>query len=254
MKINNESEISMEKRIIIANLKMNLSISEIATYLKVIDEKIKTNRVIICPTSIYIPYFLKKTYKVGIQNTFFHQKGAYTGEISPYQAASMGINYTIIGHSERRIYFKENDSLINEKIIEAIKHNLGVILCIGETSEEKNMMRSNRVLKRQIINALRGVDKEKLDNIVIAYEPIWSIGTGITPTNKEIEAMTDYIKMITREYTEYEDIKVIYGGSVNIKNIKTLNEIENISGFLVGSASNNPEEFIRIVDEVFRTT
>lgn len=239
-------------KIVVANMKMNLNIDDISEYLKVINKEVSSKRVIFCPTSIYIPYFLKQRYSVGLQNTFIHENGAYTGEISAKQAALMGINYTIIGHSERRSYFKESDSLIAEKVKDAINSNLGVILCIGETLEEKNLLKTNRVLKRQLINALRGLDKEMLDNVVIAYEPVWSIGSGKVPTNKEIESVIEYIKMVVSETMESNKVKILYGGSVNEKNIKELNKLKNIFGFLVGGASIDLKKFLPIVEEVIK--
>lgn len=239
-------------KIVIANMKMNMTISEISDYLKIVNNEVTSPRVVFCPTAIYTPYFLKQKYRVGLQDTFIHGSGAYTGEISPAQAASMGIKYTIIGHSERRSYFKENDSLINKKIHEAIKNNLGVILCIGETIEERNLLKTNRVLKRQILNCLRGIEEEMFNNIVIAYEPVWSIGTGLVPDNKEIKITVDYIKMLVKEYRNYDDVKVIYGGSVDDKNIQSLNSIDNIFGFLVGSASLNPDKLLKIIEEVIK--
>lgn len=240
------------KRVVIANMKMNMTFSEIEEYLKIINNEIRSPQVIFCPTAIYTSYFLKQKYRVGLQNVFIYDKGAYTGEVSSYQAASMGIQYVIIGHSERRIHFKETDSLINKKVHEAVKHKLGVILCIGETIEERNLLKTDRVLKRQILNCLNEIEPEMLDNIVIAYEPIWSIGTGLVPTNREIQTTVDYIKLLVKEYRNYDDIKVIYGGSVDDKNIKTLNSIDNIFGFLVGSASLNIDKFRKIIAEVIK--
>lgn len=239
-------------KIVVANMKMNLTIEEISEYLKVINKEVTSKRVIFCPTSIYIPYFLKHDYSVGIQNTFIHESGAYTGEISPKQAALMGINYTIIGHSERRLYFKETDSLIAEKVKDAVNNNLGVILCIGETLEEKNMLKTNRILKRQLINALRDLEKEMIDNIVIAYEPVWSIGSGKVPSNKEIESIVEYIKMIVKEAMDYDNIPVLYGGSVNEKNIKELNKMKSIVGFLIGGASTDANKMLTIIEEVIK--
>ncbi len=241
----------MEKeKIIVANHKMNLTAEKISEYLKKLNESKISKQVIICPTSIYLPYFLKKTYDVGLQNTFLRSKGAYTGEISPKQAAHMGVNYTIIGHSERRTYFKENDELISKKTLEAIKYNLKVILCIGETLEERNMLKTDQILKRQLYNALRPIDEKMLNNVIIAYEPIWAIGSKKTPTKREIEKTVYYIKKTVEQYKGFKDIKVLYGGSVSSKNIKQLNKIENIAGFLVGNASLEVEEFLEIVNEV----
>jgi len=237
----------MENKLIIANHKMNMDANQVNEYLKELG-KIENKNVVICPTSIYIPYFLKKKYKVGIQNTFIHDSGSYTGEVSPNQAKSLGVSYTILGHSERRIYLDETDTLINKKVLEALNAGLKVILCIGETLEERNMLRTDRVLKRQVINALRNV--EQIDNIIIAYEPIWAIGTGIVPTNKEISATNSYIKTIVDNLYPDNNVKIIYGGSVNEKNIKELNKIKEVDGFLVGGASLNTKAFLKIIEVV----
>lgn len=238
------------KRIVVGNMKMNLTVEEVSEYLKEVNNKIYSSRVVICPTSIYIPYFLKHHYRVGLQNTSFKSDGAYTGEISPKQAVSMGISYTIIGHSERRINFNEDDMMINKKIQEAIKYNLRVILCVGETKEEKGLLKTDRVLKRELTHALRDLDESMFGNIIIAYEPIWSIGTNVVPTNKEIKDTVDYIRMIVNQICDTVEVPILYGGSVNDKNVKELNKIENIAGFLVGGASIEPQKFLKIIDEV----
>ena len=237
----------MENKLIIANHKMNMGALEINEYLKELN-KIENKNIIICPTSIYIPYFLKKKYKVGIQNTFIHDSGSYTGEISPRQAKSLGVSYTILGHSERRIYFDETDTLINKKVLEALNNDLKVILCIGETLEERNLLKTDRILKRQIINGLR--DVELIDKIIVAYEPIWAIGTGIVPTNKEISSTISYIKTIIDNLYPNNSVKIIYGGSVNEKNIKQLNKIKEVDGFLVGGASLDTKKFLKIIEVV----
>lgn len=237
----------MENKLIIANHKMNMDANKLNDYLKDL-AKINNKNVVICPTSIYIPYFLKKKYKVGIQNTFIHNSGAYTGEVSPYQARSLGVSYTILGHSERRSYFDENDTIINKKALEALNAGLKVVICIGETLEEKNMLRTDRVLKRQVINALRNI--ELIDDVIIAYEPIWAIGTGIVPTNKEISSTISYIKTIIDNLYPNNNVKIIYGGSVNEKNIKELNKIKEVKGFLVGGASLNTKSLLKIIEVV----
>ena len=162
----------------------------------------------------------------------------------------MKIKFTILGHSERRIFFKETDIDINKKIHEAIKYNMKVIFCIGETLEERNLLKTTKVLKRQLVNGLKDIDETMYDNIIIAYEPVWAIGTNITPTNKEIKDAVDYIKMVLNEILGKNNIRILYGGSVNKKNIKELNKIDNISGFLVGGASTDADKFLKIIDEV----
>ena len=237
----------MENKLIIANHKMNMDAKEINNYLKELG-KIDNKNVIICPTSIYIPYFLKKKFKVGIQNTFIHDKGSYTGEISPKQAKSLGVSYTILGHSERRIYSDETDTFINKKVLEALNNKLKVILCICETLEEKNMLKTDRILKRQVINALR--DVEQIDNVIIAYEPVWAIGTGVVPTSSEISSTISYIKTIIDNLYPDNNVKIIYGGSVTEKNIKSLNKIKEVDGFLVGGASLDVKAFLKIIEVV----
>lgn len=235
---------------IVANLKMNMTALEVNNYLKVINDKVDSNNVIICPTSIYVPYFLKQNYKVGLQNVFYESKGAYTGEISPLQASSMGIRYVLIGHSERRIHFEESDLVINKKIREALDNHLKVIICIGETEEEKDMLKTDRVLRNQIGYALKNVDKIDYKNIMFAYEPVWSIGTGNIPTIRDITTTICYIRKILLNHYEWPNPLILYGGSVNEKNISALNEIDVLNGFLIGGASNNPERFLEIIERV----
>lgn len=237
----------MENKLIIANHKMNLNVEELKEYLDVL-RNVNNKNVVICPTSLYIPYFLKKNFKVGIQNTYIHSNGAYTGEVSPVQAKTLGVSYTIIGHSERRIYLNESDNFINKKVIEALNAKLKVILCIGETLEEKNMLKTDKVLKRQLINDLK--DVESINNVVIAYEPVWAIGSGIIPNNKEIDATVSYIKGIIDNLYPKNCTKVIYGGSITEKNIKELNKLECLDGFLIGGTSLNPASFLKIIEVV----
>lgn len=230
------------KKIIIGNLKNYMMSSEIVNYLKKVD-KIDDKNVIICPSNIYIPYFLKKGYSVGIQNINELDKTC-TGEITPSQAKSLGINYTIVGHSERRINLKETDIDINKKIIEAQKYNMKIILCIGETLEEKEMLKTSIVLKKQLLNSLKNTN---LKNIVIAYEPIWAIGTNKIPSIKDIASTTSYIKELIKKNFD-SDIKVLYGGSVNSTNIGEI--IKEVDGVLIGKASTDGSEFLKIIEVV----
>lgn len=230
------------KKIIIGNLKNYMVSSEIVDYLKKVD-KIEDKNVIICPSNIYIPYFLKKSYSVGLQNINELDKTC-TGEISPKQANSLGINYSIVGHSERRINLKETDIDINKKIIEAQKYNMKIILCIGETLEEKNMLKTSQVLKKQLVNCLKDTN---IKNIIIAYEPVWAIGTNKIPSIKDIASTNLFIKEIVKEKFD-SDIKVLYGGSVNIDNIGEI--IKTVDGVLIGKASTEGDEFLKIIEVV----
>lgn len=238
----------MEEKIVVANLKMNLNVSEISAYLKIATEFMNDEQVVFCPSNIYIPYFLKKNFGVGVQNIYYEDFGAFTGELSPLQAKEIGVKYVIIGHSERRIHFNETDSVVNKKIISAVKNSLKVILCVGETKEEHDMFKTDKIIKRQLMNSLRNI--KELDNIIIAYEPIWAIGTNVTPTKKEIQGVITYIHSILKTMYDSDDFKILYGGSVNSKNIKMINGIDGISGVLVGGSSLNIDELIKIKEIV----
>lgn len=213
-------------KLIVANLKMNMDFKTTLEYVNNVDKSI-----VVCPSYIYIPYFLKNSI-VGAQDCFIYDTGSYTGYISPLHLKEMGVQYVIIGHSERRKV--EDDLLINKKIIAAINNGLKVILCIGENLEEDK----NTKLLKQISLDLENIP---VDNVIIAYEPIWAIGTGVIPTNEQIKETVTLIKTTIKEKFN-KDIKVLYGGSVDIKNIDVLNQIDNVDGFLVGKASIDYEQ------------
>ena len=236
----------MENKIIVGNIKMNMKFGELANYLNQF-KGIKHKNLIICPSYIYIPYFLNYDFSVGSQNVCADIVGSYTGEVSANQLKSIGVDYTIVGHSERRIKLNETNEDINKKIRSALGSKLKVILCIGETKEEKELLKKDIVLKRQIRDALFDIDN--LNDVIIAYEPIWSIGTNKTPSIDELEKTIEYIKEFV--YKTYKvSIKVIYGGSINEKNITEFNKVKNIDGFLIGSASINPNQFIEIINKI----
>ena len=238
----------MINKYLIANLKMNMSTKEISEYLKKISSKIYVSNVVICPTSIYIPYFLNHSYDVGIQNIYFENNGPFTGEISPKQASSMGIRYAIVGHSDRRI-MGEDDFIINKKIKKVLENNMKVIFCIGETLEEREMFKTDKILKQQIVRGLRGIDKKHFKNILIAYEPVWAVGTNKLPIKKEISDCINFIKNVCK--TNLDGIPfILYGGSINEKNIKELNKIENVDGFLIGNSSCDADKLMKIIDIV----
>ncbi len=233
------------KKIIALNLKMNLGYKEILDYIKTIQNKVTDNyEVIFFPTSIYLDLFKKSGYLVGAQNVHFENKGAYTGEISPYQLKSLGVDYTLVGHSERRLHFKENDILINEKVKGALKNQLKVILCVGETDEERLSNKTYSVIENQLKNNLQNID---LEDVTIAYEPVWAIGSGKTPTKDEIDEVVSFIKKKVKQENAI-DIRVLYGGSVNKENIKDIMSIKSVDGVLVGSSSIDPNYLISMID------
>ena len=236
------------KKIVALNLKMNLGYEEALEYVNTIKDKISdTYEVIFFPSAIFLHLFKKSGYQIGSQNVHYENKGAFTGEISPYQLKTSGIDYTIVGHSERRLYFKEDDKLINKKVIGALKNNLKVILCVGETDEERRLKKTALVISNQIERALKNIDSFDLRDVIIAYEPVWAIGSGKTSSKEEIADAIKFIKKII--FQRYDiNIRVLYGGSVNKDNIKTIMNIENVDGILVGSSSFNPNYLISMID------
>lgn len=236
----------MENKIIVGNIKMNMKYGEIANYTACFS-RIHNKNIIICPSNIYIPYFLNYDYSVGSQDVCSYEDENCTGEVSASQLSSIGVKYTMVGHNERRKKLNETDIDINRKIKNALKSKLKVILCIGENYEDFKLLKKDKVLKRQIRDALFGV--EDLKNIIIAYEPAWAIGSNNALDIKELDSTAKYIKDLIFDLYN-QTIKVLYGGSINEKNIEKYNKVESIDGFLIGTASINPNQFIEIIDKI----
>ena len=185
--------------------------------------------------------------KVGAQNVFYENKGAYTGEVSPVMLKDLNVDYVIIGHSERRKYFHETDEIINLKIKATMSENLNVIFCIGETLEERESEKTFDVLKKQIEKGLENI--EKYNSLVLAYEPVWAIGTGKVASEFQIEEAHAFIRNRLKDiYSDKADrIRILYGGSVSPENIHPIMNIANVDGVLVGGASLDPEKFLKII-------
>ena len=222
------------------------SLNKVIKFLKIFKKSNKT-KIIYCPPSTLINPMSKKVMnskiQVGAQNC--HESltyGASTGSINPMMLKNVGAKYVILGHSENR-ELGETDKLINSKIKAATKSGLKVIFCIGETLGQKRKKITRKILSKQITLGLQKVNKRK--NIIIAYEPVWSIGTGIIPKPNDLFSTINFIKKKVR------NIKVLYGGSVNPKNINELKSIENIDGFLVGGASQDSKKFIDIIKKTY---
>lgn len=220
----------MEK-IIALNHKMNMEQNQIEEYIESL-KKLDLN-VLVFPTSIYAQKFINEDIQTGLQNIYHKENGAYTGEISPKQAKSIGVSHVIIGHSERRCIFGETNEEINKKIKHAQENNLKVILCVGEKQNEYY----KEILKSQIEEGLKDIKEE----VIIAYEPVWAIGNKITPSNNEIEEILKYIKSLFNY-----NVKVLYGGSVNSETIKTLKEVNEVAGYLIGGVSTDINELEKI--------
>ena len=237
----------------IANWKMFGDLKSINSTKKVIkfskNKKYKRAQIIYCPPYTLLDKFLKITknskIKIGAQNCHQSQfPGPYTGSINASLIKSIGAKYVIIGHSENRISGDTNH-IINLKVKSAIKNNLNIIFCIGETLSEKKNKKTNSVLKSQILQGLKNVKNNK--NIIFAYEPVWSIGTGIIPKNENLKKQISLIKKMINKHYKLKNPKIIYGGSVSTKNIAELKKISSINGFLIGGASQNSKNFIDII-------
>lgn len=190
---------------------------------------------------------LKKS-KLGAQDLFWEDKGAFTGEVSAKELKSVGVKYVLIGHSERRHKFDETDEMIAKKMKAAVENNLISVLCVGETAEEKNAGKAREVIERQLNEGLSLVTKNSAKRLFIAYEPVWAIGTGNPETPESAVATIKFIKEILNAEPYNLNPKVLYGGSVNSKNLKNYLQYKEVDGALVGGASLKKEEVKKIVE------
>ena len=216
--------------------------------------KTKKIKVIFCIPNILINHFSNKLKKsnilIGAQNCHYHDGyGPYTGSVNSIMIKKAGAKYVILGHSENRTD-GDTDIMINNKIRSAIKNNLMIIFCIGETLKQKKEGFTNKVLSKQIDSGLKLI--KNLKKIIISYEPVWSIGTGIIPKYKELNQTVSFIRnRLNKKFKNKNFVKIIYGGSVNPKNIKKLSGIEDINGFLIGGASQSGKKFIDIIKNCY---
>ena len=215
-------------------------------------KKLKNTEIVVCPPFVHIESFVKsvgKKVRIGSQNIFWEEKGAYTGETSPVMLKNIKAQYAIIGHSERRRYFGETNETINLKLKSALRAGLTPIFCVGETKEEKGMDMTMDVIVRQIQEGLKDISRVLIEKIVIVYEPVWAVGSDVIPTSNEIMGAKLLIrKILTEKYgAKYvEKIRVIYGGSVNAKWAKQVCVDPEMDGVLVGRESLVPHEFVKI--------
>ena len=234
-------------RMVVGNFKMNLNSTEIDEYIDYFKGKDYEN-VVFAPPSIYLERFIKNGLKTASQDVSFAENGAYTGDISASQLKSIGISYSIIGHSERRKYY-EDSKYVNDKLKMLLNEGIIPIICVGETKEERDNNKTFDVLQEEIDFALRNVDTKLLENVIIAYEPIWSIGTGVIPSNDDILNTITFIKNHLKENYNIS-LKVLYGGSVSNKNIDELEKIIVIDGYLVGGCSIKKDDFNTLIGNV----
>ncbi|MDI9475620.1 MAG: triose-phosphate isomerase [Natronincolaceae bacterium] len=247
----------MRKPIIAGNWKMNKTMNEA---LELVDEiKDETNKtdvevVVCCPFTVISE--VKKAIegskvKLGAQNMHWEDEGAFTGEISANMLKDLGVDYVIIGHSERRQYFGETDEVVNKKVIKAIEKGLKPIICVGETLNEREKNKTFDIVKRQTLTALEGVGKDGMNDVVIAYEPVWAIGTGKTASSQDANEVIAYIRFLLQNkygIEVSERVRIQYGGSVKPSNATEIMNETDIDGALVGGASLKAEEFLGIVN------
>lgn len=247
----------MRKKVIAGNWKMNKLPNETISFIEELAPLVKNseNEVLICVPYTDLFYALLTAQgtniKIGAQNMHFEEKGAYTGEVSAEMLKSIGVEYVIIGHSERRQYFNETDETVNKKVKKALKVDLKPIVCVGEKLEQRENGTAKEVVTTQTRLALEGLDNKDVRKVIIAYEPIWAIGTGKTATKEDAN---ETIKWIREEISKIygndiaNSVIIQYGGSVKSSNAKDLFEMSDIDGGLIGGASLDAQEFNKIVN------
>jgi triosephosphate isomerase len=249
----------MKKKLIAGNWKMNLTLKssrvlaqEIAG--SITKKDLSTTDVLICPTFIALPACSKiladSDISLGAQNMSDKDDGAFTGEISASMLTAVGCEYVIIGHSERRKYFGETNHVVNSKVAKALSTDLKPIMCVGETLQEREDDIFEAIVEKQISEGLAGITDEQMTNVTIAYEPVWAIGTGVNATPKQASDMHKFIrKLVSEKYgtATGDNIRILYGGSVNAKNAREILHAGGIDGALVGGASLKVDDFHAII-------
>lgn len=247
----------MRRAIIAGNWKMNNTISETAALIDQLKPMIKDAKcdVVVCPTFLSLPTAVElckgTNIKVGAQNMHFEDNGAFTGEVSPLMLKELGVDYVIIGHSERRLYFNETDETVNMKLKAAFSHDISPILCVGESLSERELGITEEVLATKVKLDLLGLSKEQVEELVIAYEPIWAIGTGKTATAEDANNTIGFIRSVVGKLygnDVAEKVRIQYGGSVKPSTIKEQMAMEHIDGGLIGGASLKALDFAAIVN------
>ncbi|MFM1654935.1 triose-phosphate isomerase [Brevibacillus sp. B_LB10_24] len=245
----------MRKPILAGNWKMYKSVAEAAEFARQLpadDPANSVEKVICAPFTALaaLGELLKGSpYQLGAQNMHFAEQGAFTGEISPLMLKELGVAYVILGHSERRQYFQETDELVNEKVKAALSHGLKPIICVGESLEEREGGKTEEVVRRQTTAALAGITAEQAAALVIAYEPIWAIGTGRSSTAEDANQTIAFIRQVVAEVMGQqaaEQVRIQYGGSVKPENIASFMQQSDIDGALVGGASLTTDSYLAL--------
>ena len=248
----------MRKNIVAGNWKMNNDLSEtqeLIAHIKMQMVKEPTAEVYVSPSfiSLYSAFqSLKDTpVKVAAQNMHFAEKGAFTGEVSAKMLKSIGVNTVILGHSERRAQFNENDEILSKKVSAATAHEMEIIFCFGEELKERKANKHFDVVKSQLENAIFHLPKDAWKNVILAYEPVWAIGTGETASPEQAQEVHAYVRKIVAEKYDQataDDVSILYGGSVKPDNAREIFANEDVDGGLIGGASLNAIDFLAIVN------
>lgn len=247
----------MRTPIIAGNWKMNKTPDEAVALVNELKPLVKDAKaqVVVCPTFVCLVAVAQalqgSNIKLGAQNMHWEEQGAYTGEVAPKMLKELGVEYVIIGHSERRQYFAETDETVNKKVVSALAHDLIPIICVGETLEQREEGVTKELVEQQTREALKGLTVASVAKIIIAYEPIWAIGTGKTASNEDANEVIGYIRnTIVEEFGKEaaEKVRIQYGGSMNAGNASQLMAMPEIDGGLVGGASLKADDFAKVIN------
>lgn len=252
----------MRKPIIAGNWKMHKTVDEAKQFVDEVKDQIPSQEkvdTIVCAPAIALDALVKAAngtkLQIGAQNMHWEKQGAFTGEISPYQLQALGVQYVIIGHSERRQMFNETDETVNKKVKAAFEYGLIPIVCVGETYQERKNGETETVIRNSVERAFEGITDDQMSKVIIAYEPIWAIGTGESATGEQANEVCKLIRSIIEEnFSEQvaERVRIQYGGSVNERNIDEFLAASDIDGALVGGASLKPSQFLQLLGAVER--
>jgi len=250
--------VNMRKPIIAGNWKMHKTLDEAKSFVSDVKalvpspEKVDS---VVCAPALFLGQLVEEVkgtdLKIGAQNMHFEESGAFTGEISPVALKDIGVQYVIIGHSERREMFNETDETVNKKVLAAFKHGLTPIVCVGETLEEREAGKTNELVGEQVKKALQGLTEDQVKQVVIAYEPIWAIGTGKSSSAEDANEVCAHIRGVIADVYSNEvanEIRIQYGGSVKPANIKDFMAQPDIDGALVGGASLETQSFLQLLE------
>ncbi len=239
---------------------MNKTLSEAKSFVEEVKGLIPSSDTVdsvVCAPALFLDALVNASkgtdLGVGAQNMHFEDNGAFTGEISPVMLKDLGVGYVVLGHSERREYFGETDELVNQKTHSAFNHGLTPIVCVGETLEQREADQTKDVVKTQTEKGLQGLSEEQVKRTVVAYEPVWAIGTGKTASSEDANEVCGYIRSVIAEQFSQEaadQVRIQYGGSVKPGNIKELMGMSDIDGALVGGASLEPQSFLQLLEGV----